>query len=1741
MIQEQEKGTRKRETKMSSNSDSDDHMKVYKLRSRRGFPIWKQKIMSVASAKGFDHYLTTNVAVKTQGDIDTKEIEVINETDDDARRVKKGELTKWKRERKRSLAAAEMLTSSVRSKDLKTLAKCKLNPKLMFDVLCKKYGSEEDEDLTDLLDDFKECKLRTKKTDPEDWYAELDQLNEQLEEIDTDFAKSDKEIAAHILANLPKGYSTVKKFIKMGEKYLDDVDMIKKQVSKHWKANFRKKAKTSSSDESSSDSDSDESSKRSRKKRSKKDQFALQVVETKQDTRNQYGVLICGHCSKPGHGIANCWEVHGRPDNPYNNRNNNNRNNNGNNNNGGRVPRKCWNCGSPDHIASNCPNTNDGKNKDDEDDALNHLFVGTMWLTQDENFESCEHLWCKQCETDTKRDKNAEATLKRMLRLVTDSNDERDETTETKPSEHNTKEESSVDTETEKMTNGNNTDEVMVIGAEAKTNTKPKTSKQNQEEAKIYKVCTISDDENKQQEVNDDQNWEIWLADTGASCHVTNYDGGMINESESKNDKIVVGDQRRCEVTKRGDLNLETRTGKECVTLESVRVVNEIGKNIISISKLLKDGGIMEGSGSTIEVKINGVNLIFKKDKQDGLYYALLRRMKSSNTEYCHGVEAENDEWQIVTPTEKKRWPKLTREEAHEKWGHGHKEQLDKMGNFFHYNLTGKLHSCAGCALVKSRVMKTTRTCNQKATMNGERLFVDTTGPYPKSRGGKKYWLCGLDDKSDKTWVYFSPTKNRMVTFVEELVTTINGLGMRVKYLRCDNAGEHLQELIDYCREAGIILEYTAPNTPKQNGRVEKKIRIIWQRAMTMMNHANLTLESQKEFWAEAVACSAFIEDLMIKAGRTSPALYNWTNTTVTKWVKNLVQFGRIGVVKKKGKQAKMVDKGYPAMMVGYALNHGAGTYRLYNPKTKRIIMSRDVKWMDFKSKRIESEFQLFEPGIKSVSSDENESEGESEDDSTISSNDSEKKQKGQENSSDESKTPPKVKVKIEQLSSSNDSSSSSSSSKANSSDDSSSEDDDSSDSSTTRALSAARSKISQISSPRALRIRRSTPPRATTTTPSITTTRRRTNKTAHTMKTRSKAGSIADSVKIRRRNKVVTGDTVPKRIFTRQDEGEDKEPSKVHLVSENSIPPTNPHYIFELKEDTINRLYKHIQTDEDEIQHIFTIETLADEFTPTTIKQALSCTDKELWKKSAIAEVNNFLKRKSWNFIPKETARKLGRKLIGVKWVFKIKHEPDYSLRYKSRVVSKGYMQIPGVDYNEKFSPVAQPSSVKVVLALVLFLFWECELVDIEAAFLEGRLKTKTYLQMPPGLVELGFMTKEEFDSNCIELQGGMYGNVDAALLYFIRFKEFATNKTGLGIEQSKSDPCLFFKKNELGRTIGIIVVYVDDCMIAGERAFIDEMKLKLKNEFGVVEDGRLRKLLGVRYEWKDIEDSKKARVIMNMEDKAAEIISSYEKATGLTPRIQKTPGKPGEILTKNEGTAVKHEEYRSILGKLMFYVTKISPECSYACGQLARQMHNPNDSHWEAMSRIVGYLRGKKAHELVIRRPKSLRIISFGDASYADCHDTRRSSTGDLHTIGGSLVSWRAQKTKFVCLSSAEAEYVALTEMCKEQKFLTMLLNEIHECDLPSILYEDNEAAVYLAKNQHVSARTKHIDIREHYVREHIQELGTIVKIKSEDNYADILTKNVTVHNFEYLGTAILNGFEGQVHEEKFETKNL
>ena len=154
---------------------------------------------------------------------------------------------------------------------------------------------------------------------------------------------------------------------------------------------------------------------------------------------------------------------------------------------------------------------------------------------------------------------------------------------------------------------------------------------------------------------------------------------------------------------------------------------------------------------------------------------------------------------------------------------------------------------------------------------------------------------------------------------------------------------------------------------------------------MVFMVFANMTVQSQTKFWAEAVATSCFHENLTIKADRKVPALEAWADKSASKWMNKLVEFGRVGVMNKKMKiHGKMQERGEPVMMVGYALNHGSGTYRVYNPKTNRIVLSRNVVWGEFKSKKLEDSLDVF--SVDDSSSEE--SVDSSNDSSTVSSRD---------------------------------------------------------------------------------------------------------------------------------------------------------------------------------------------------------------------------------------------------------------------------------------------------------------------------------------------------------------------------------------------------------------------------------------------------------------------------------------------------------------------------------------------------------------------------------------------------------------------------------------------------------------------------------------------------------------------------------------------------------------------------------
>ena len=407
----------------------------------------------------------------------------------------------------------------------------------------------------------------------------------------------------------------------------------------------------------------------------------------------------------------------------------------------------------------------------------------------------------------------------------------------------------------------------------------------------------------------------------------------------------------------------------------------------------------------------------------------------------------------------------------------------------------------------------------------------------------------------------------------------------------------------------------------------------------------------------------------------------------------------------------------------------------------------------------------------------------------------------------------------------------------------------------------------------------------------------------------------------------------------------------------------------------------------------------------------------------------------------------------------------------------------------------------------------------DVEAAFLNAELDQPTYIEWPQGMEELGFISEEEKLEYCIQLTKAMYGNIDSPLRWMRTFTKFLIEE--LKLIQSKTDPCILYKYkgNEL---ILVLALYVDDTLCLGQAKDIQWLYKSIETRFKIERLGRLKKHLGIWYEWK--EENGETVIEASMPQLINDIIKKYEEVTKKPAKNYSTPGTPCKTLIKHQGEPKDIDNYRSIVGKIMYLTTKLAPELSNASRDLASHLSCPNESHWEALGRCVGYIKHTKFTTLKYRAPRELRSISLCDSDYAKDENDRKSISGRLNTLGGTITNWTSKKQSTVALSSTEAEYHSLSECAQESIFTQNLIKELLNLSMTAIIYEDNLGAIYLAKNQQVSSRTKHIDIRHHFLRDLIQDKKIEIRfVRSENNSSDITTKNTPapIHN---LHTAMI-----------------
>jgi hypothetical protein len=345
----------------------------------------------------------------------------------------------------------------------------------------------------------------------------------------------------------------------------------------------------------------------------------------------------------------------------------------------------------------------------------------------------------------------------------------------------------------------------------------------------------------------------------------------------------------------------------------------------------------------------------------------------------------------------------------------------------------------------------------------------------------------------------------------------------------------------------------------------------------------------------------------------------------------------------------------------------------------------------------------------------------------------------------------------------------------------------------------------------------------------------------------------------------------------------------------------------------------------------------------------------------------------------------------------------------------------------------------------------------------------------------------------------------------------------------QCKTDPCVFHRQDEEGFLELMIACHVDDSVIAGRKSAIDRYYDEFEKHLKIERLGKMKKHLGIWWEFK--QDQRGLYLEGSMEKMRLDIIATMEKCAGKSMRHFQTPGYPGTTLLKSDpiyDDKIDESSYRTIMGKIQYFQTKIGPTICNATRELASHLNHPNIKHWKALERLVGYLKYKKPFVLIIRSPEQLRGVHYCDSNYAQCEDTRRSVSGGIDTIGGAIIDWHSKKQPIVSLSTTEAELISYTIRCQAACFLQKLIKEISGRCETAVMFEDNTGCIFLIRNHKTGERTKHIDIRYFWGREMYQrKLAVPYFVTSNDNWSDGCTKNLPVKTFQRHEKILMYGY--------------
>ncbi|GJS22727.1 retrovirus-related pol polyprotein from transposon TNT 1-94 [Tanacetum coccineum] len=497
----------------------------------------------------------------------------------------------------------------------------------------------------------------------------------------------------------------------------------------------------------------------------------------------------------------------------------------------------------------------------------------------------------------------------------------------------------------------------------------------------------------------------------------------------------------------------------------------------------------------------------------------------------------------------------------------------------------------------------------------------------------------------------------------------------------------------------------------------------------------------------------------------------------------------------------------------------------------------------------------------------------------------------------------------------------------------------------------------------------------------------------------------------------------------------------------------------------------------------------------PKNYKQAL---EHSCWIEAMQEELHEFERLDVWVLVPSPD----NILIIPLKWIFKIKLD-EYGdvLKNKARLVAKGYRQEAGIDFEESFAPVARLEAIRLFIANAACQNMIIFQMDVKTAFLNGELNEVVYVSQPEGFVD------PEHPTHVYRLKKALYGLKQAPRAWYDKLSKYLIST---GFTKGVVDPTLFTRKT--GKHILLVQIYVDDIIFASTnpkscQLFAHEMN----STFQMSMMGQMSFFLGLQV-------SQNPRgIFINQSKYALEILKKYGFDTS-TPIDTPMAERPN-LDEDRGGKLIDPTHFRGMVGSLM-YLSASRPDIVFAVCMCARYQAKPTDKHLHAIKRIFRYLKGTIHMGLWYPKDSGFALKAFADADYAGCQDTRRSTSGSAQFLGDRLVSWSSKKQKSTAISTTEAEYIALSGCCAQVLWMRSQLSDYGFVLNKIPLYCDNQSAIALCCNSVQHSRSKHIDIRHHFIKEQVERrVVELYFVETKYQLADIFTKALPRERFETI----------------------